>query len=109
RLRNKTFVNYEDAIEHKVEVKYGDEEVERKRRAHRNDLENCIPFMIIGFFYCLTSPSSFIGVNVFRIGALSRILHTVAFLYALQPWRFIGFLGCILVTIYMAVQVLLFF
>ncbi|KAL7027805.1 hypothetical protein ACKWTF_005596 [Chironomus riparius] len=109
RLKNKIFINHEDTVGRNVEIVVNDEDVERIRRAHRNDLENCFPFMIIGFLFVLTNPSSFIGVNCMRIGAISRIIHTIAFLNALQPWRFIGFLGCILVTVYMGIQVLMFF
>jgi glutathione S-transferase len=65
--------------------------------------------MIIGLFYVLIDPSSFIAINVIRAGVIGRILHTVAYLNELQPWRAIGFFICLLSTLYMSFQVALFF
>lgn len=73
-------------------------------RSHRNDLENCLPFMIIGFLYVLTNPSSFIAVNLFRIGVLARIVHTYAYAISpMQPARGMSFGICFIATAYMSV------
>lgn len=50
-------------------------------RAHRNDLENCIPFMIAALLYILTDPSAFIAINLIRAAVIGRIVHT--FVYAI--------------------------
>ncbi|KAG5682643.1 hypothetical protein PVAND_011982 [Polypedilum vanderplanki] len=111
RFKNKTFANAEDVkfTSPKGKAKFDDEEVERVRRAHRNDLENCIPFMIIGLFYVLTNPVASIAINIFRAGAISRILHTISYLNSLQPWRALSFFVCLGCTIYMSIQVAMFF
>src|SRR5436190_1345869 len=46
-----------------------DEDVERVRRAHRNDLENILPFFVVGFCYLLTGPSWNVAA-VYLIGYL---------------------------------------
>ena len=33
------------------------ENVERVRRAHQNDIENILPFLILGFLYMFTNPA----------------------------------------------------
>lgn len=50
-------------------------------RAHRNDLENCIPFMIAALLYILTDPSPFIAINLIRAAVTGRVVHT--FVYAI--------------------------
>lgn len=59
-----------------VEIKK-DEDVERVRRAHLNDLENIPAFLIAGFFYVLTEPNEDLALWLFRIAVLARIAHTV--------------------------------
>lgn len=78
-------------------------------RAHRNDLENIIPFFVITFFYIGLNPSAYIAINLIRTFAISRIVHT--FVYAVvvipQPARALSWFVSYLITGYMAVQVLL--
>lgn len=86
------------------------EDVERQRRAHLNDLENIPVFLIVAFFYTLTSPTAVIAVNLIRAFAISRITHT--FVYAvipMQPARAISFFVGFGITIYMSINVALFF
>lgn len=61
------------------------EDVERCRRAHLNDLENVIPFVIIGLLFILTEPHAGIASWLFRIVGVARILHSV--FYAVHPVR----------------------
>ncbi len=68
-----------------------DEQIERVRRAHQNDLENILPFLGIGFVYALTGPSYGVAWWLFVLFTLARILHTVTYLAGLQPWRTIAF------------------
>ncbi|KAG5682645.1 hypothetical protein PVAND_011984 [Polypedilum vanderplanki] len=107
RVKNKAVASKEDSP--KGIVKFS-EDVERQRRAHRNDLENIPIFLIIAFLYVLTSPSQFIAVNLIRLFAISRLIHT--FVYAIkpmQPARAITFFVGALVTFYMSINVLIFF
>jgi glutathione S-transferase len=86
------------------------EDVERQRRAHRNDLENIPVFFIIAFLYILTSPSEFIAVNLIRAFAIGRIVHTLVYaVIPMQPARAIAFFVGVGVTIYMAINVAIFF
>ncbi|CAD7091320.1 unnamed protein product [Hermetia illucens] len=105
-----TFISPEDLFSKKSKVKYDDDDIERVRRAHRNDLENILPFLTIGFFYCLTDPEPWLAINLFRLVGISRIIHT--FVYAVivipQPARFLSFILALLPTLYMTLQVIKF-
>ncbi|KAG5682644.1 hypothetical protein PVAND_011983 [Polypedilum vanderplanki] len=114
RKKKKAINNPEDRVflkpeDQNVELTSSDPDVERVRRAHLNDLENCIPFLIISFVYVLTNPSTFIGVNLIRIGVVSRIVHSYSYLNALQPYRGYGFGITFLVMIYMSLSNILYF
>jgi glutathione S-transferase len=68
-----------------------DEQIERSRRAHQNDLENILPFFAIGFLYALTGPSYTVAWWLFVIFTVGRIAHTIVYMAGLQPWRTIAF------------------
>ena len=91
RLRRGAYVTPEDYTFMGKQPVAADETVERLRRAHQNDLENILPFLIIGFPYALTSPSSSIASGLFVIFTLARLLHTATYLAGMQPWRSIVF------------------
>lgn len=94
----------------KVKPAFGNEEVERVRRAHLNDLENIIAFVLVGFFYTLTAPSAYLAVNLFRVAAIGRLVHTVVYaIIPMQPARALAWFACYATTIYMGIQVLFFF
>ena len=57
-----------------------DENVERVRRAHQNDLENIPLFMVTGFLYVLANPSVDSAKYHFYGFALSRIFHSIVYL-----------------------------
>ncbi|OCT87951.1 hypothetical protein XELAEV_18016580mg [Xenopus laevis] len=112
RLTKKVFANPEDA---RVHAKGGDtkkllktdEDVERVRRCHLNDIENIVPFVAIGLIYALTNPNLASALLHFRIFTGSRILHTIAYLLPLpQPSRGLTWVVGYLVTISMAVGIL---
>ncbi|XP_075066939.1 microsomal glutathione S-transferase 1 [Mixophyes fleayi] len=102
RMTRKAFANPEDTalqsgggdIKKYMRI---DQDVERVRRCHLNDIENIIPFVGIGLVYALSNPDLYTALLHYRIFAGSRILHTISYLYALpQPSRaltfFVGFL-----------------
>ncbi|XP_014286727.1 microsomal glutathione S-transferase 1 [Halyomorpha halys] len=93
RFRKKAFVNVEDAIAAGVDVKVDDQDVERCRRAHLNDLENITMFLITGIIYVLTDPNIVFALMLFRIYAVARILHTIVYAVVVvrQPARAICF------------------
>ncbi|KAG7250299.1 hypothetical protein CRUP_028869 [Coryphaenoides rupestris] len=111
RLTKKAFANMEDTkLSHPVENPQFlrvDPDVERVRRCHQNDLENIIPFVIIGLMYCLTGPHVSTALLYFRVFAASRICHTVAYVLPLpQPSRALSWMVGMVVTFCMASRVL---
>ncbi|TMW39423.1 hypothetical protein DOY81_015497 [Sarcophaga bullata] len=94
----------------KDKVKFDDPDVERVRRAHRNDLENIVPFFVIGFFFTLTNPPAFLAINIFRAVAIARIIHTVVYaVYVVpQPARALSFFVALAACFYMTVHVILY-
>lgn len=77
RFRKGAYENPEDIRgRENVEIKK-DEDVERVRRAHLNDLENIPAFLLAGFFYVLSEPQVDLALWLFRIAVLARIGHTI--------------------------------
>ncbi len=68
-----------------------DEDIERIRRAHQNDLENILPFFAVGLVYALTGPSYTMAAVLFLAFTIARVAHTVVYIAGLQPWRTIAF------------------
>ncbi|KAL1775661.1 hypothetical protein HispidOSU_005826 [Sigmodon hispidus] len=101
RLNNKVFANPEDCAafakgENAKKFLRTDDNVERVRRAHLNDIENIIPFLGIGLLYSLSGPDLSTALMHFRLFVGARIYHTIAYLTPLpQPNRglsyFIGY------------------
>lgn len=57
-------------------------------RCHQNDLENIIPFVVIGLLYALTGPELSTALLHFRLFVGSRFVHTIAYVMQLpQPSR----------------------
>lgn len=81
RGRLKKFINPEDAVwlggEH---VNPDDERVQRIFRAHRNDLENLLPFFVGGTLYILSGAATTAGAAYFGVFLLARYAHTFAYL-----------------------------
>jgi len=106
RYTKKVFINPEDCIQN-VKVRT-DESVERVRRAHLNDLENILPFLIIGLVYVGINPSASCAVFYFRLFAVARVLHTLVYALVVvpQPARAIAFFGGMFVNLVMVVSIL---
>ncbi|XP_028664859.1 prostaglandin E synthase [Erpetoichthys calabaricus] len=108
RLRKKAFANPEDAVRHGgLQYQREDEDVERCRRAHRNDMENILPFLFLGAVYCMLEPSLMAAHAHFLVFFLGRLLHTVAYLGKLRaPIRSVAYSIAQLPCFSMAVQIL---
>lgn len=112
RFKQKAFSNQEDLwlaknAEEKKKMLRADPEVERVRRCHQNDLENIIPFIVIGLLYALSGPDLATAVLHFRVFVVSRICHTVSYVLALpQPSRALSWVTGMLATFSMAYRVL---
>ncbi|XP_043211622.1 prostaglandin E synthase-like [Amphibalanus amphitrite] len=101
RMKKKIFANPEDAQSHGGKVKLDDPDVERVRRAHLNDLENVVPFLLLTPLYLSTGPAPWIAANLIRGFAAARIVHTIGYLNEMSI-RGLGFLGGIAICIFMA-------
>ncbi|XP_028980976.2 microsomal glutathione S-transferase 1-like [Esox lucius] len=76
------------------------------KMCHQNDLENIVPFVVIGLLYALTGPDLSTALLHFRVFVGSRLCHTVAYLLPLpQPSRALAWLVGMIVTFSMAYQV----
>ncbi|CAH0600476.1 unnamed protein product [Chrysodeixis includens] len=108
RVSKKVFANEEDAKSAKGKVKFDDQDVERVRRAHLNDLENIPAFWVLGALYLTTGPSAFLATTLFRLFAAGRIIHTIV--YAVtplpQPARGLAFGVPMFINIYMGFKVI---
>ncbi|CAF1269280.1 unnamed protein product [Rotaria sordida] len=111
RFRKNAFANPEDVVTSKIKnlvPTTTDPDVERVRRNHLNDIENIIPFLLIGFCYIPCNPDPNIALWHFRLFFLSRVLHTFAYQIPLaQPSRAITFFIGLITTVSMAIQVLI--
>jgi len=111
RFRKDAYENPED-VGGRTEVAIKkDENVERVRRAHLNDLENIPAFLIGALMYVMTEPNTDVGLWLIRIAVIARILHTIVYaIYPIrQPARASCFLTCLLITIFMIVWSMVYF
>ncbi|XP_031628134.1 microsomal glutathione S-transferase 1-like [Contarinia nasturtii] len=114
RFKNKTPASPEDAVamgaRGEIKINTNNPEVERVRRGHLNDLENILPYLFVGLFYVLTSPSVFLATTLFKVAAIARIVHTIVYTVIVvpQPARGISWFIHYLIGIYMAISVVLY-
>ncbi|KAK9525357.1 hypothetical protein VZT92_016072 [Zoarces viviparus] len=111
RFSRGAFANEEDVAlkpsEERKKLLRSHPDVERVRRCHQNDLENIVPFVLVGLLYALTGPELSAALLHFRVFAGSRIFHTIAYVGALpQPSRALSWMIGFLVTISMSYRVL---
>lgn len=86
------FVNPEDA--RAFRAKEAPQEVETVRRAARawlNDLENIPIFLILAWIYVAAGLSPNVLAIYCAVFVVARILHTIFYINAVQPWRTIVF------------------
>uniref|UniRef100_A0A8B9CVQ8 Prostaglandin E synthase n=1 Tax=Anser brachyrhynchus TaxID=132585 RepID=A0A8B9CVQ8_9AVES len=109
RLRKKAFANPEDALRNGgLQYYRQDPDVERCRRAHRNDMENIFPFLFLGAIYSLLEPSPAVARLHFFVFCAGRMVHTVAYLLRLKaPTRSVAYGVAQLPCFSMALQILL--
>ncbi|KAJ7987981.1 hypothetical protein DPEC_G00318890 [Dallia pectoralis] len=111
RFTRQAFANHEDislALKNEDQKKLirVDPYVERVRRCHQNDLENIVPFVVIGLLYALAGPELSSALLHFRVFVGSRLCHTVAYLLPLpQPSRALSWTAGLVTTGSMAYQV----
>ncbi|CAG9854729.1 unnamed protein product [Phyllotreta striolata] len=110
RMKHKAFANVEDAKGFNVKPKL-DDNVERVRRAHLNDIENIPLFFVAGVLYTITNPSVYLAKMLFLVYTVARVAHTIV--YAVvplpQPARGISWVTGFGITVYMTVMSLIHF
>ncbi|XP_077356341.1 microsomal glutathione S-transferase 1.2 [Festucalex cinctus] len=111
RFRKGSFATEEDvaykSVEERKKLLRTHPDVERVRRCHLNDLENVVPFVLVGLLYALSGPELPAALLHFRIFAGSRIFHTISYIGAFpQPCRALSFLVGVAATVSMAYNVL---
>lgn len=88
RFRTGNFATSEDEIYKQLLNRLGlsnvssgtkSDAVDRARNNHFNDLENILPFVLVGLFYVGTRPKFDCALWHFRIFLFSRLLHTIAY------------------------------
>lgn len=81
------------------------------RRAHLNDLENIIPFLIVALLYVLTNPNPMLAQMLIRIAVITRLAHTVVYaIYPIrQPARAICWGTTFAITIFMCIYCIICF
>jgi uncharacterized MAPEG superfamily protein len=65
--------------------------VDRASRAWRNDLENIPIFLILAGIYVAAGLSAKAFAFYCLVFTAMRIIHTYAFIKAIQPWRTVAF------------------
>jgi uncharacterized MAPEG superfamily protein len=79
----------------------------RAQRAHRNDVENIPAFLVLALLFTLAGGSTLAGWAYFGTYFVARLLHTVCYLNAVQPWRTAAFAVGQLTLLGLIVQLLL--
>ncbi|WP_416772970.1 MAPEG family protein [Pseudomonas sp. RHF3.3-3] len=88
RLRHKAFTNAEDAaVFNQVAQKTERPEVIRAAKAWANDLENIPAFFALGGLAIALDAPAFVIAGSSLLFTLARVLHTLAYLTGIQPWR----------------------
>ncbi len=108
RTRVKQFLNPEDAgVLGGASVREEHLDVQRMLRLHRNDLENILPFFTVGLIFVLMGVSAFAAQMYFYTFTGARIVHTIAYVAKLQPWRTVAFVIGVACMVGMLVQILI--
>lgn len=71
-------------------------------RAHRNAMENFVPFAVLGYLLAVQLEHSLFWAWAFVIYTGLRIIHAVAYINAKQPFRTLSFAGGWVVMMMMA-------
>jgi glutathione S-transferase len=82
------------------------QDIERARRAHRNDLEQILPFFGVGLFYALSHPSMTAAWIYFGGYTVARVLHSIFYIRSMQPHRTVAFTVALLLMLGMLLSTL---
>ena len=103
RARGGVAINPEDGARYGVPVLEIDPpNVARLLRAHRNAEATNYPFLLLGLLYVLAGGRAAIAIPIFAVFVVARIVHSIVYLRAMQPWRSIAFAGSLLAIVVLA-------
>jgi len=101
------YPNPEDAKLLKGQQGAEDETVARIKRAHINAIENEVPFVLLGLLYAMLGADP-MGMQIYAYTFfVARVLHSLCYIFALQPFRTLSYTVGALCLMGMSVQVLL--
>ena len=105
RIKNKAFKNVEDADFVSVAARAAElPQVARAGQAWANDLENIPLFWVLGGLCVALNAAPELMLWLFCIFTVARILHTAAYLLAIQPWRTVFYTVGIICLLVMAIN-----
>jgi prostaglandin-E synthase 1 len=92
RAKDGVAINPEDGARYGVPVsEFDPPTVARLLRAHRNAEATIYPFLLLGLLYVFAGGRAAIAIPIFTIFVVARIVHSIVYLKAMQPWRSIAF------------------
>jgi uncharacterized MAPEG superfamily protein len=92
RFRTKTAMNPEDARTGAIEVVGADPPaVARVLRAHRNAVDNIVPFAILAFVFVIMGATPTMTAALCGAFTFFRLAHSFSYLGEKQPWRSLSF------------------
>jgi uncharacterized MAPEG superfamily protein len=92
RAKGGVAINPEDGARYGVPVSEIDPPtVARLLRVHRNAEATIYPFLLLGLLYVFAGGKAAIAIPIFAIFVVARIVHSIVYLKAMQPWRSIAF------------------
>ena len=100
RAKGGVAINPEDGARYGVPVsEYDPPTVARLLRAHRNAEATIYPFLLLGLLFVFTGGKAAIAIPIFAIFVVARIVHSIVYLKAMQPWRTIAFAVSLLAVV----------
>jgi uncharacterized MAPEG superfamily protein len=100
RAKGGVAINPEDGARYGVPVsEFDPPTVARLLRAHRNAEATIYPFLLLGLLFVFTGGKAAIAIPVFAIFVVARIVHSIVYLKAMQPWRTIAFAVSLLAVV----------
>lgn len=107
RGKTKTTLNPEDAKAFNGALVEADPpEVARVLRAHRNTIDNTVPFLLLAFAFVSVGPSPLEAQILLYGFTFARLAYSVCYLNGLQPWRTIMYGISVLLALGLAVDTL---
>lgn len=103
RAKGGVAINPEDGARYGVPVSEVDPpHIARILRAHRNAEATIYPFLLLGLLFILTGGNAAFAMPTFAAFMTARLMHSVAYLKSLQPWRTIAFAASLLALVVLA-------